>query len=55
VLKYAGDGLWSYEEDAYNPMNFMPMVKGYIEASKKLGTISEDAVTFARTMRWDLA
>ena len=21
VLKYAGDGLWSYEEDAYNPMN----------------------------------
>jgi hypothetical protein len=26
VLKYAGDDLWSYEEDAYNPMNFLPMV-----------------------------
>jgi SnoaL-like domain len=55
VLKYAGDGLWSYEEDAYNPMNFMPMVRGYIQASKKLGTISDDAVTFARNLGWDLA
>ena len=25
VMKYAGDDLWSYEEDAYNPMNFLPM------------------------------
>jgi ketosteroid isomerase-like protein len=54
VLKYAGDGLWSYEEDAYNPMNFMPMVKGYIEASKRLGTISDDAVTFAKNLGWNL-
>jgi hypothetical protein len=55
VLKYAGDGLWSYEEDAYNPMDFMPMVRGYIEASTRLGTVSDDAVQFARTMGWDLA
>ena len=54
VLKYAGDGLWSYEEDAYNPMNFVPMVRGYIEASKNLASISDDAVEFARKMGWEL-
>ena len=27
VLKYAGDGLFSCEEDAYNPANFAPVVK----------------------------
>ena len=26
-MKYGGDDLWSYEEDAYNPMNFLPMVR----------------------------
>ena len=31
VLKYAGDGRWSYEEDAYNPMNFLVMVQEYIQ------------------------
>ncbi len=24
ILKYAGDGLWSYEEDVYNPADFAP-------------------------------
>ena len=55
VLKYAGDGLWSYEEDAYNPMNFVPMVRGYIDRCRSLGTISDDAVEFARKMRWEPA
>jgi SnoaL-like domain len=32
VLHYAGDNKWSYEEDAYNPSNFMPMVTSWIEA-----------------------
>ena len=54
VLKYAGDGLWSYEEDAYNPMNFTPMIRGYIARCASLGTASEDALTFARNMKWDL-
>ena len=34
---------WSNEEDAYNPMNFMPMVQEYIQRCHKLGTISDDA------------
>lgn len=26
LLKYAGDGLWSYEEDIYNPAHFAEML-----------------------------
>ena len=54
VLKYAGDGLWSYEEDAYNPMNFLLMVQEYIRCCKKLGTISDDAITFAKNTNLEL-
>ena len=38
VLEYAGDDKWSYEEDAYNPMNFMVMMQGYIQRCHELGT-----------------
>jgi len=33
VLEYAGDDKWSYEEDAYNPMNFLMMIQSYIQRS----------------------
>ncbi|OBI80078.1 nuclear transport factor 2 family protein [Mycobacterium sp. E740] len=55
VLKYAGDGKWSYEEDAYNPMNFLVMVQGYIQRCHELGTISDDARVFAENMNWQLS
>lgn len=55
VLKYAGDGKWSYEEDAYNPMNFLVMVQEYIKRCHQLGTISDDARVFAKNMNWELA
>jgi hypothetical protein len=55
ILQYAGDGLWSYEEDMYNPMNFLVMVQQYIQRCHKLGTISDDARTFAKNMNWELA
>lgn len=54
VLGYAGDGLWSYEEDAYNPHNFLTMVHGYTKRCKALGTVSEDALAFATAMNWEL-
>ena len=54
ILKYAGDGLWSYEEDAYNPMNFLVMVQGYTQACAKLGTLSDDARVFAQNMSWEV-
>jgi len=30
LLKYAGDGKWSYEEDIYNPHHFGTMVEGWM-------------------------
>ena len=55
ALKYAGDGQWSYEEDAYNPMNFMVMIQEYVTRCQQLGTLSDDARTFATNMGWQLA
>jgi hypothetical protein len=54
VMKYAGDDLWSYEEDAYNPMNFLPMVREYVQRSYTLGNASDDAIAFAKNMNWEL-
>ena len=34
LLHYAGDGLFSYEEDMYNPVEFGEMIKGWLEAKK---------------------
>jgi hypothetical protein len=46
--------LWSYEEDAYNPMNFLPMVRDYIQRCQASGTASDDAIAFAKNMNWEL-
>jgi hypothetical protein len=54
VLKYAGDGLWSYEEDAYNPKNFRVMIRGYIQRCVSLGTATDDALAFAKKMNWQV-
>ena len=35
MLHYAGDGLFSYEEDAYNPANFAPMIERWMAAAKR--------------------
>lgn len=38
ILKYAGNGLWSYEEDVYNPAAFATMLGGWEQARRDLGT-----------------
>ena len=38
VLKYAGDGLWSSEEDVYNPARFIEMIQEWSEAKQKLSS-----------------
>ncbi len=40
LLKYAGDGMWSYEEDVYNPMRFGAMVAGWEAARAAAGRLS---------------
>jgi SnoaL-like domain len=34
LLHYAGDGMFSYEEDMYNPAEFGEMIKGWLAAKK---------------------
>jgi hypothetical protein len=34
ILHYAGDMQWSLEEDVYNPLNFAPVVKEWIDAER---------------------
>jgi hypothetical protein len=34
LLKYAGDGQWSYEEDIYNPTQFQTMIRAWKEVKK---------------------
>ena len=36
LLKYAGGGKWSFEEDIYNPKHFKEMVVGWMERKKEL-------------------
>jgi hypothetical protein len=37
VLKYAGDGKWSSEEDVYNPATFVEMIKVWSDHKESLG------------------
>jgi hypothetical protein len=37
LLKYAGNGKWSFEEDIYNPVHFQEMMKGWLAAKAKNG------------------
>jgi len=36
ILEYAGDGLWSYQEDLYNPNEGAEVVKRWLAAGGKL-------------------
>ena len=38
LLHYAGDGLFSYEEDMYNPAEFAAMIKGWLAAKQRLAS-----------------
>jgi hypothetical protein len=40
LLKYAGDGLWSYEEDIYNPASFGVMVKDWMDAKQRIDDLA---------------
>ena len=38
ILEYAGDGLFSYQEDLYNPREAQQVMKRWLEAGGKLAT-----------------
>ncbi len=41
ILDYAGDGLWSREEDVYNPQKFADMVRDWGRVAREHGTLGE--------------
>ena len=41
ILEYAGDGLWSYQEDLYNPAEGQEVVKRWLAAGGKLAASME--------------
>ncbi len=47
ILHYAGEGLFKYEEDAYNPQNMGVMIKEWVSAKKCLEAKSEPSTTEA--------
>ena len=50
ILTYAGDGLWSREEDVYNPMRFAQMCVAWAEVAEAHGRLSEEGQAFLTRM-----
>lgn len=48
ILTYAGDGLWSCEEDVYNPMEFGAAAMKWCEKATELGTLDDSAAQWMR-------
>lgn len=45
VLHYAGDGLWSFEEDIYNPEKFAVVVGEWMQRRRELGAADVSSET----------
>ncbi|MFW0796601.1 nuclear transport factor 2 family protein [Gordonia sp. CPCC 205515] len=49
ILTYAGEGLWSCEEDVYNPLEFGQAAMHWCRRSAELGTLDEPATRWMET------
>lgn len=49
ILTYAGDGLWSSEEDVYNPMEFGQVTYDWCVRAAECGTLDEPARRWMET------
>lgn len=43
ILTYAGDGLWSRQEDVYNPMRFVSAGVKWCRKAEELGSLPDEA------------
>jgi hypothetical protein len=50
VLQYAGDNLFSSEEDVYNPANFQSMVESWAARARQLGTLPSEGAAWLQAM-----
>ncbi|BBZ46407.1 nuclear transport factor 2 family protein [Mycobacterium parmense] len=48
IITYAGDGLWSRQEDIYNPLRFLRAAKKWCRKAQALGTLDDDAADWMR-------
>ncbi|EKF21842.1 snoaL-like domain protein [Mycolicibacterium hassiacum DSM 44199] len=48
ILTYAGDGLWSRQEDVYNPLRFAKAARKWCEKARELGTLDPEAEAWMR-------
>jgi hypothetical protein len=48
ILTYAGGGLWSREEDVYNPMRFASMTARWAKVAQEHGRLSGEGSVFLR-------
>ena len=46
IITYAGDGLWSRQEDIYNPLRFLSASMKWCRKAEKLGTLDDDAAAW---------
>lgn len=48
IITYAGDGLWSQQEDIYNPMRFLRAAMTWCQKAQQLGTLDDAAAEWLR-------
>jgi hypothetical protein len=51
ILTYSGDGLWSREEDVYNPIRFAEMAVRWAEVAAEHGVLGEEGHAFLERMK----
>ena len=51
ILTYGGGGLWSREEDVYNPMRFAQMASGWARVAATHGRLSSEGQQFLDQVR----
>ena len=48
IITYAGDGLWSRQEDVYNPLRFLAAGMRWCAKAAELGTLDDEAAAWMR-------
>jgi ketosteroid isomerase-like protein len=48
IITYAGDGLWSRQEDIYNPLRFLAAGMKWCRKAQALGTLADEAAAWMR-------
>ena len=46
IVTYAGDGLWSRQEDIYNPLRFVAASMKWCRKAQELGTLDDEAAAW---------